>query len=94
MCSKVNGERSPAEVYNDFRSSVLQILSAHKAPMPVKVPNGEIAHSNNDSYSTQQSIKDTNSRESNHQITDNDPQSTKYPRVIFIVGKYKFIYRF
>lgn len=40
---KVNGERSPTEVYSDFRSSVLQILSAHKgsAPAVVVVPNGD-----------------------------------------------------
>lgn len=37
---KVNGERNPAEVYNDFRSSVLQILSAHRTPISVTVPNG------------------------------------------------------
>lgn len=41
-CPKVNGERSPAEVYTDFRSSVLQILSAHKSPAPVAVANGTV----------------------------------------------------
>jgi len=41
-CPKVNGERSPTEVYNDFRSSVLQILSSHKSPAPVAVANGTV----------------------------------------------------
>ncbi|VVC25870.1 Hypothetical protein CINCED_3A019684 [Cinara cedri] len=40
MLISVNGERNPTEVYNDFRSSVLQILSAHRTPVPVTVPNG------------------------------------------------------
>lgn len=37
---KVNGERNPTEVYSDFRSAVLQILSAHRTPVPAIVPNG------------------------------------------------------
>lgn len=37
---KVNGERNPTEVYSDFRSSVLQILSAHRTSVPVIVSSG------------------------------------------------------
>uniref|UniRef100_A0A2S2NRY9 Adenylate kinase isoenzyme 5 n=1 Tax=Schizaphis graminum TaxID=13262 RepID=A0A2S2NRY9_SCHGA len=46
MLISVNGERSPTEVYNDFRSSVLQILSAYKSPAPVVVANGTVPADN------------------------------------------------
>lgn len=45
----MNGERSPTEVYNDFRSSVLQTLSAHQATTSLtQLPNGNVAQSNDD----------------------------------------------
>lgn len=87
MCSKVNGERSPVEVYNDFRSSVLQILSAYKAP--VTVPNSVIVHSNNDDKRLENDTQRlTDGRVLIHLSTDIDSQPIKYPKVIFVVGKY------
>ncbi|XP_025405073.1 adenylate kinase isoenzyme 5 [Sipha flava] len=99
MLISINGERSPIEVYNDFRSSVLQILSAHKNPVPIAIPNGNV-HSNPD---TEQPKTDTahpndnlteypNDGTENHdpvesdRTTGYDPGPMRFPRVIFVVG--------
>lgn len=93
--SKVNGERNPAEVYNDFRSSVLQILSAHKNSTSVAIPNGMAVHLNNDTV--RQGQENTTHLHSdgsgNNQTPDpiyaeHGSQPITYPRVIFVVGKY------
>lgn len=93
-CSKVNGERSPTEVYNDFRSSVLQILSAHKSPAPVAVPNG-IVRVDNPSTRQPEVVAD---RPSSHRTVDHVPeplatdrvsQPETFPRTIYVVGEWQ-----
>ncbi|XP_025198830.1 adenylate kinase isoenzyme 5 [Melanaphis sacchari] len=91
MLISVNGERSPTEVYNDFRSSVLQILSSYKSPAPVIVANGTVR---TDNPGTEQPEVDAE-RPSNHFTVDPapEPRATErvsepetFPRVIFVVG--------
>lgn len=97
-CPKVNGERSPSEVYSDFRSSVLQILSAHKSPAPVAVANGTVPV---DNPGTEQPEVDVE-RPSSHHIVDlmpepratdlvsepkKDPEPETFPRTICVVGE-------
>lgn len=91
---KVNGERNPTEVYNDFRSSILQILSAHKSSIPADIPNGTAVHSNKiavhqNQENTQNPGTDTgeNNHVTNQKIAEYDSQPVGYPRIIFVVGK-------
>jgi len=92
MYAQVNGERNPTEVYNDFRSSVLQILSAHKSAVPVVVPNG-VVRSNVGSV-LQDDAVGSNNNDATNNVSDpitanNDAQpTTTNPRVIFVVGKW------
>lgn len=82
---KVNGERSPTEVYNDFRSSILQILSAYKAPVPVTVPNGNAHVLKIDA----QNPKDETENQvfEDPQTSNQNAQPKTFPRVIWVVGK-------
>ena len=43
MCSQVNGERNPSEVYKDFRSVVLQMLGVHEQGNEGPNANGNVA---------------------------------------------------
>jgi hypothetical protein len=99
----VNGERSPTEVYNDFRSSVLQILSAYKSPAPVVVANGTVPA---DNPGTEQPEVDAAERPNSHlsvnlvpepratdrvsepRVADHVLETETFPRVIFVVGEY------
>jgi len=78
-CPKVNGERSPTEVYNDFRSSVLQILSAHKSPAPVSVANGTVPVDNPGTGQPEVDVE----RPSSHRTIDHVPE----PRVTNLVSE-------
>lgn len=91
-CPKVNGERSPTEVYNDFRSSVLQILSAHKSPAPVAVANGTVPVDNPGAGQPEVDVE----RPSSHRTIDlvSEPRATDivsepetFPRTICVVGE-------
>ncbi|XP_060848163.1 uncharacterized protein LOC132927686 [Rhopalosiphum padi] len=101
MLISVNGERSPTEVYNDFRSSVLQILSAYKSPAPVVVANGTVPA---DNPGTEQPEVDAAERPNSHlsvnlvpepratdrvsepRVADHVSETETFPRVIFVVG--------
>jgi len=91
-CLKVNGERSPTEVYNDFRSSVLQILSAHKSPAPVAVANGTVPVDNQGTGPPEVDVE----RPSSHRAIDLVPEPRAmnlvsepetFPRTICVVGE-------
>ncbi|CAI6355854.1 unnamed protein product [Macrosiphum euphorbiae] len=91
MLISVNGERSPTEVYNDFRSSVLQILSAHKSPAPVAVANGTVPVDNPGAGQPEVDVE----RPSSHRTIDlvSEPRATDlvsepetFPRTICVVG--------
>lgn len=92
LCPKVNGERSPTEVYSDFRSSVLQILSAHKNPAPVAVANGTVPV---DRQGTEQPEVDVERPNSHHTVnlvpepraTDFVSEPETFPRTICVVGE-------
>ncbi|XP_022174569.1 adenylate kinase isoenzyme 5 [Myzus persicae] len=91
MLISVNGERSPTEVYSDFRSSVLQILSAHKNPAPVAVANGTVPV---DRQGTEQPEVDVERPNSHHTVnlvpepraTDFVSEPETFPRTICVVG--------
>ncbi|XP_015373047.1 PREDICTED: adenylate kinase isoenzyme 5 [Diuraphis noxia] len=91
MLISVNGERSPTEVYNDFRSSVLQILSAHKSPTTVAVTNGTVPV---DRSGTGQPEVVAERPTSNHTVdivpepraTDLVLKPETFPRTICVVG--------
>ncbi|KAE9528645.1 hypothetical protein AGLY_012220 [Aphis glycines] len=91
MLISVNGERSPTEVYNDFRSSVLQILSAYKSPAPVIVANGTVSVDNPGTKQPEVEAERPNSHlPVDHvpepQTTDRVSKPETFPRVIFVVG--------
>lgn len=91
MLISVNGERSPTEVYNDFRSSVLQILSAYKSPAPVIVANGTVRVDNPGTEQPEVEAERPNSHlPVDHvpepQTTDRVSKPETFPRVIFVVG--------
>jgi len=89
---KVNGERSPTEVYNDFRSSVLQILSAHKSPAPVTVANGTVPVDRSGTGQPELVAECMTSHRAVDQVTE--PRATDlvskpetFPRTICVVGE-------
>ncbi|XP_050527021.1 adenylate kinase isoenzyme 5 isoform X2 [Daktulosphaira vitifoliae] len=87
MLISVNGERSPSEVYNDFRSSVLQILSAHRfnETSPPALSNGHIP--NHQNIASNRNAEEVLTRET--VIEPNDSHHLKhsnYPKVICVVG--------
>lgn len=84
----MNGERNPTDVYNDFRSSVLQILSAHQGPVHVVVPNG-VVRANDDAVLGVDDAVDaiTANNASDPATANHDAQPTTYPRVICVVGE-------
>lgn len=92
LCPKVNGERSPTEVYNDFRSSVLQILISHKSPAPVAVTNGTVPVDRSDIGQPEVVAE----RLTSHRAVDimPEPRATDlvskpetFPRTICVVGE-------
>jgi len=79
-------------VYNDFRSSVLQILSTYKSPAPVIVANGTVRADNPGTEQPEVEAKRPNSHiPVDHvpepQTIDRVSKPETFPRVIFVVGE-------
>lgn len=102
---QINGERNPAEVYNDFRVAVLRIIGAQRSSATVNpMPNGKIttvsSHINAEEIPMENMSKPTNpvpassSISTTASVSIHQPPSNGYPSLIYVIGEIQFLHFF